>query len=41
MVSATELQLMHTWISTDATIADSEVRLSMRQWVPEYTPDER
>jgi FlaA1/EpsC-like NDP-sugar epimerase len=41
MVSATELQLMHTWISTDATVADSEVRLSMRQWVPEYTPDER
>jgi FlaA1/EpsC-like NDP-sugar epimerase len=41
MVSATELQLMHTWIASDAAIADSEVRQNMRQWVPEYTPDER
>jgi FlaA1/EpsC-like NDP-sugar epimerase len=41
MVSAAELQLMHAWISADATIADSEVRQNMRQWVPEYTPDER
>jgi FlaA1/EpsC-like NDP-sugar epimerase len=41
MVSAAELELMHAWISTDATIADSEVRQNMRQWVPEYIPDER
>jgi FlaA1/EpsC-like NDP-sugar epimerase len=40
-VSATELEKMYAWISTDATVPDSEVRQAMRQWVPEYTPDER
>jgi FlaA1/EpsC-like NDP-sugar epimerase len=41
MVSAAELQLMHAWISTGETVADATVRQNMRQWVPEYTPDER
>jgi FlaA1/EpsC-like NDP-sugar epimerase len=41
MVSATELNMMQAWISIDMTVADGVVRQSMRQWVPEYTPDER
>jgi FlaA1/EpsC-like NDP-sugar epimerase len=41
MVSSNELQMMHAWIAQDTTIADGIVRQSMRQWVPEYTPDER
>lgn len=41
VVSASELQMMQTWISTDAAIADVTVRQKMREWVPEYTPDER
>lgn len=41
MVPAAELQMMHAWISTGATVADAVVRQDMRQWVPEYTPDER
>ncbi|MDP2805271.1 MAG: nucleoside-diphosphate sugar epimerase/dehydratase, partial [Gallionellaceae bacterium] len=41
MVATDELDLMHTWISTDAAVEDSVVRQTMRRWVPEYTPDER
>ena len=40
-VSADELHKLQTWIATDAIVADGLVRQSMRQWVPEYTPDER
>jgi FlaA1/EpsC-like NDP-sugar epimerase len=41
MVAAAELEMMQTWISAGETRADAIVRQSMRQWVPEYTPDER
>lgn len=41
MVSSVEFQKMQEWISTEVTIVDSEVRQGMRQWVPEYSPDER
>lgn len=41
MVAAAELEMMQTWISAGETRADAVVRQSMRQWVPEYTPDER
>lgn len=41
LVSASELEMMQSWISMDGTVADGEVRQQMRQWVPEYTPDER
>lgn len=41
IVPAAEMQMMHAWISTGATVADATVRQNMRQWVPEYTPDER
>lgn len=41
LVSASELEMMQSWISSDTTVADGEVRQQMRQWVPEYTPDER
>lgn len=41
LVSTSELEQMHAWISTDATVPDKVVRQKMRQWVPEYTPDER
>ncbi len=40
-VATSELEKMHVWISILETVPDSEVRQNMRQWVPEYTPDER
>jgi FlaA1/EpsC-like NDP-sugar epimerase len=41
MVSASELQMMQDWISTETTVTDDVVRQTLQQWVPEYTPDTR
>jgi FlaA1/EpsC-like NDP-sugar epimerase len=41
MVSTDELQTMLNWVSSAASVSDENVRQQMRQWVPEYTPDER
>jgi FlaA1/EpsC-like NDP-sugar epimerase len=40
-VSGSELSSMLSWISEEATVNDSQVRLCLQQWVPEYTPDKR
>ena len=41
IVSPNEFHELLNWVSMDAAVADSVVRERMRQWVPEYTPDER
>ena len=41
VVSTDELQTMLNWASSAANVSDENVRQQMRQWVPEYTPDER
>ena len=40
-VSETELKTMQEWVSVADTVPDQVVRQRMRQWVSEYTPDER
>jgi len=39
-VTDAELQTMITWISEDIGVTDEVVRERMRQWVPEYTPEQ-
>jgi FlaA1/EpsC-like NDP-sugar epimerase len=41
VVSTDELKTMLSWASSAASVSDETVRQQMRQWVPEYTPDER
>jgi FlaA1/EpsC-like NDP-sugar epimerase len=41
MVTQADLESIQLWVSKDATVEDAAVRKGMRQWVPEYTPDER
>jgi FlaA1/EpsC-like NDP-sugar epimerase len=39
-VTDAELQTMTTWILEDTGVTDEVVRERMRQWVPEYTPEQ-
>jgi FlaA1/EpsC-like NDP-sugar epimerase len=39
-VGKAELQALQAWISKDASLPDDEVRKALRQWVPEYVPNE-
>ena len=41
MVTQGDLESIQLWVSKDANVEDAAVRKGMRQWVPEYTPDER
>ena len=40
IVSTAEYQTMLTWISSAAVVSDEDVRRHMREWVPEYTPEQ-
>ena len=40
VVSTDEFQTMLTWISSAIAVSDEEVRRHMRDWVPEYTPEQ-
>jgi FlaA1/EpsC-like NDP-sugar epimerase len=40
VVSTDEFQTMLTWISMAGSVSDEVVRRHMREWVPEYTPEQ-
>lgn len=37
-VNTAELQALQAWVSRESILSDEEVRIGLRQWVPEYKP---